>query len=83
MPMERLRGTGAPIGTGPQAGGTRCPAHEAVSAYGTLAGHSLPNGPYPPARGTRSLAQAAVGAYGAPSGDEGAHRRDPMSWGDG
>ena len=83
VPIEHLRGPCAPISPGSEAGGTWCPAHEAVSAYGAPADHSPPNGPDSPARGTGSLAQAAVGAYGAPTRDGCAHRRGPTSLGDG
>ena len=31
--MEHLQGTAAPIGVGPQAGGTGSPAQEAVATY--------------------------------------------------
>ena len=50
MPMERLRGTAAPIGTGPPAGGAGCPVQEAVAAYGAPAGDGSP-----PRRGPTSL----------------------------
>ena len=47
LPMERLRGTAAPIGAGPPRGGTGSPAQAVVGAYGLHAGDGSPQWPGP------------------------------------
>ena len=82
--MERPRWTTAPSGPDPPARGTGSAAHNAVSAYGALAGGQQPPAARsPPARGTRSPALWTVGAYGASARDNRPHWPAPTNWGDG
>ena len=83
LPMERLRGTAAPIGAGPPAGGWKDLLRRQPLPMERMQGTAAPIGPRPQAWGTGSPAHEAVAAYGTPAGDGSPHRHGPTSSGDG